>query len=305
MTAKLTSISNKSEIKYFRSKKKAVLLYLISGLLLFGLLISPVEAGVFWKSSPSNPGVGDTLVIKGIASPGQNVRIDVSFEKFLPVSGGKYKYSVENIKIPGGDNRFTARAYGVKNMHLGVKKGIWVNLYTNSSGGVATMSKANVPSLSYDVVIDGNALKKSSPVYLKVTASKTLKADSKGKFEYSYDTSSMPAGVFIVNIGGSQKAIVLRSSGHGGGHGWGKEPVAAFSASPLSGKAPLKVQFTDRSINNPTSYIWNFGDGTYSMAKNPVHTYSRSGKYTVSLKVKNVSGTDTETKSKYITVSRK
>jgi PKD repeat protein len=84
-----------------------------------------------------------------------------------------------------------------------------------------------------------------------------------------------------------------------------KAPVAAFSASPRSGKAPLKVQFTDKSSNSPTSWKWSFGDGTYSTAKNPVHKYSKIGKYTVSLTVKNAKGSNTKTISGYITVKSK
>ncbi len=83
-----------------------------------------------------------------------------------------------------------------------------------------------------------------------------------------------------------------------------KAPVAAFSASPRSGKAPLKVQFTDKSSNNPTSWKWNFGDKTYSTAKNPVHKYSKTGKYTVSLTVKNAKGSNTKKMSNYITVKK-
>ena len=83
------------------------------------------------------------------------------------------------------------------------------------------------------------------------------------------------------------------------------KPVASFSASPTSGKAPLKVQFTDKSANSPTSWKWSFGDGTYSTAKSPAHTYSKAGKYTVSLTVKNAKGSSTKTISGYITVSKK
>mgnify|MGYP002407277162 FL=1 len=83
-----------------------------------------------------------------------------------------------------------------------------------------------------------------------------------------------------------------------------KAPVASFSAKPTSGKAPLNVQFTDKSSNIPTSWKWSFGDGTYSTAKNPVHKYSKVGKYTASLTVKNVKGSNTKTISNYIIVKK-
>ncbi|MDW5549944.1 PKD domain-containing protein [Methanosarcina sp.] len=83
------------------------------------------------------------------------------------------------------------------------------------------------------------------------------------------------------------------------------KPVAAFSASPTSGKAPLKVTFTDKSTNSPASWKWSFGDGKTSTVKNPVHTYSKTGKYTVSLTVKNAAGSSTKTVSGYIKVSTK
>jgi len=83
------------------------------------------------------------------------------------------------------------------------------------------------------------------------------------------------------------------------------KPVAAFSAYPTSGKAPLKVQFTDESTGSPTSWKWNFGDGKTSTSRSPAHTYSKTGKYTVSLTVKNAAGSSTKTKLKCIVVSKK
>ncbi len=66
-------------------------------------------------------------------------------------------------------------------------------------------------------------------------------------------------------------------------------PVASFSASPISGNAPLKVQFNDSS-ENVDSFNWDFGDGTYSTEKDPIHTYSTAGIYTVNLTVSNENG---------------
>ncbi|MFZ2499559.1 NosD domain-containing protein [Methanosarcina sp.] len=83
-----------------------------------------------------------------------------------------------------------------------------------------------------------------------------------------------------------------------------KAPVASFVASKSSGKAPLKIQFTDRSTGTITSWKWSFGDNTYSTTKSPSHTYSKAGKYKVSLTVKNGAGSSTKTLSGYITVSK-
>jgi PKD repeat protein len=78
-------------------------------------------------------------------------------------------------------------------------------------------------------------------------------------------------------------------------------PVAGFTASPVSGPAPLAVQFTDTSTGGPTSWSWSFGDGGAAAAQNPQYTYGAAGSYTVSLTASNTDGSDTETKPDYIT----
>jgi PKD repeat protein len=80
-------------------------------------------------------------------------------------------------------------------------------------------------------------------------------------------------------------------------------PVADFSGSPVSGAAPLTVNFTDLSTNSPTSWAWDFGDGGTSTEQNPAYTYSADGSYTVSLTASNQYGSNTATKTNYITVS--
>ena len=80
-----------------------------------------------------------------------------------------------------------------------------------------------------------------------------------------------------------------------------KVPVAAFSASPNSGYAPLKVKFTDKSTGAPL-WKWNFQDGTYSTQMNPIHKYTKEGKYTVKLTIKNSKGTNSVTNPSYIVV---
>ncbi|KAF1078388.1 hypothetical protein MKMG_00723 [Methanogenium sp. MK-MG] len=80
-------------------------------------------------------------------------------------------------------------------------------------------------------------------------------------------------------------------------------PVAAFSADVVSGTVPLEVTFTDESSDSPDSWSWNFGDGTTAAEENPRHVYTEPGTYAVSLEVTNADGTDTETKTGYISVT--
>lgn len=63
------------------------------------------------------------------------------------------------------------------------------------------------------------------------------------------------------------------------------------------------IAFFDQSSGNPTSWSWNFGDGGNSTLQNPVHTYSTGGTYTVTLTTTNAFGTNTKTKTNYITYS--
>ncbi|HOV47512.1 MAG TPA: PKD domain-containing protein, partial [Anaerolineae bacterium] len=80
-------------------------------------------------------------------------------------------------------------------------------------------------------------------------------------------------------------------------------PTAAFTATPLSGAAPLTVTFTDQSTGAITAWNWDFGNGASSTLQNPTHAYTGTGSFTVTLTVSGPGGSDAEIKSGYITVS--
>jgi len=77
-------------------------------------------------------------------------------------------------------------------------------------------------------------------------------------------------------------------------------PQAGFTADPLAGQLPLVVQFTDTSTGAPTSWLWNFGDGSSSDQRNPTYTYRSPGVYSVSLTVRNQYGTSQKTETGFI-----
>jgi len=83
----------------------------------------------------------------------------------------------------------------------------------------------------------------------------------------------------------------------------GGAPVAAFTGSPTNGPAPLTVNFTDLSSNDPTSWSWDFGDTGTSDIQDPSHIYTNPGTYTVTLTATNAAGSDDEIKTNYITVT--
>lgn len=70
-----------------------------------------------------------------------------------------------------------------------------------------------------------------------------------------------------------------------------KVPIANFRYSQKG----LKVWFTDMSEKTPTTWEWNFGDGSpKSTSQNPMHTYSAAGTYNVCLKAANADGDNTK-----------
>lgn len=111
-----------------------------------------------WEFSPQEPVCGDTLNIKGNASPEEKVDVFVTFEKAVPVSEGKFEYNLKGVKIPEGfNNFFTIDARGAKNLNVRVKMVLWVTKSSEASGGTATVSQSNVPAGTYKIKIDGNA----------------------------------------------------------------------------------------------------------------------------------------------------
>lgn len=76
--------------------------------------------------------------------------------------------------------------------------------------------------------------------------------------------------------------------------------VANFTAAPQTGVPPLAVQFTDLSEGSPVKWRWNFGDGSYSTSKNPLHIYGGIGRYTVTLEVENLDTTAIVRKTAFV-----
>ncbi len=80
-------------------------------------------------------------------------------------------------------------------------------------------------------------------------------------------------------------------------------PTAGFKADKtvICGSSGT-IQFIDESTNAPTSWSWNFGDGSSSLSQSPSHNYTAKGCYTVTLGAVNGNGGDTLTKKGFILI---
>jgi Zn-dependent metalloprotease len=126
----------------------------------------------------------------------------------------------------------------------------------------------------------------------------------------SYTGNTLPNGGVINSTGGS---ITLRQTSDQGVTGAGfaltwqcqlanVAPTPNFIANDTLSCTGI-INFTDLSINGPTSWAWDFGDLGTSTLQSPSHTYTASGTYTVQLTVSNGFGSNSLTKTSYITVN--
>lgn len=195
-----------------RQREHAFIIISLSVLILAILMISPAAAAVSsWEISPEEPILGDTLRIKGSASPEEEVEVQVTFEKDVQASGREYEYTLEDVKIPEGfNNRFTVQASEASNLNVRVKMLIWITKSSEASGDTATVTQSSVPPGTYQIKMDGDAKGETSTVNLKITAVQRIKADSDGDFSYSYNTKAVPPGDFEISVGGITKKVTLQ-----------------------------------------------------------------------------------------------
>ncbi|HEX4929341.1 MAG TPA: PKD domain-containing protein, partial [Gaiellaceae bacterium] len=116
-----------------------------------------------------------------------------------------------------------------------------------------------------------------------------------GTYNFGLTTAVTDSVIYSSREGLNPPELILHTGGP-------SPPRAEFSSNPLSGTAPLNVDFTDLSSGGPTTWLWEFGDGGASPEPSPSHTYDVPGTYTVTLTVSNFIGSDTETKTNLVVV---
>jgi PKD repeat protein len=98
--------------------------------------------------------------------------------------------------------------------------------------------------------------------------------DSSSTLSYTYlngtdSTVVYPLRLVVFNEEGCSDTIVRYITVH-------PEITPQFNVSDLDGCHPLRVTFTDQSVN-AINYLWDFGDGAASVEHSPVHTFNNFG----------------------------
>jgi PKD repeat protein len=79
-------------------------------------------------------------------------------------------------------------------------------------------------------------------------------------------------------------------------------PTAQFTTSNAVVCSGMFANFSDASLDNPTTWAWDFGDGSTDNVQNPTHVFVNAGTYTVQLTVSNAAGSNSV--SQVITVNQ-
>lgn len=191
-----------------------------------------------------------------LTSPG-NLAVDLTYDgsAILPVNAGSYA-----IVATVTDAHYTGTASGILTIAKAGATLTLGNLIQNFDGLAKSASGATTPDgLSVSLTYDGSA---NPPV-------------AAGSYWVS-------AAVTDANYQGSTGGVLTIIQPN-------RAPVAAASASPLTGHVPLAVSFSGTGSDADSealSFAWNFGDGSAaSSLQNPAHTFAVAGTYVITLTV--------------------
>jgi len=185
-------------------------------------------------------------------------------------------------------------------------------VYMSTTGGTTwTNISNNLPNLPMNcVVIDKNSA--THAMYVGGDVGVYYKDDTSPTWIlYSDGLPNVVVKELEIYYGASQAAHRLRAGTYGRGV-WESDlytpptvaPSCDFKADKTYACTGSTIQFTDLSLYSPTTWSWTFTGGTpaSSASQNPSVVYSTPGTYQVSLTVTNANGTDTETKTGYISI---
>jgi PKD repeat protein len=208
---------------------------------------------------------------------------------------------------------------GVYYFNKGVYK---VSLSDNANGRViadaVVLSAVDNPQKIFQAEFDANVLAGASPLSVQFTdysgyynMADTTASITQWQWNFGNGATSTlqnPAhtysapGVYTVSLTATDSTGASDTETKTGFIAVGQSaPLRAqFTSASRMGSDRTVVKFDDQSSGNITGWLWDFGDGATSTEQNPVHAYTITGTYSVSLTVTGPDGSSTETETDFI-----
>jgi len=251
-----------------------------------------------------------TVTLQGTAAPNATVAVsdnDLALGSSTALADGSFSFDATNLAA--GSHRFVATAGGSASapvsitVQTGATNGAAPDLIL-SRETVAVAPGAVAPRIDAQVLADPNLKSVRLQVDQRlVDLAEDVSAPGtyKGDFLAPTTPNSYPVDVLIENVLGAAQTfsgvktlVVTLDTAPLPSSITNTPPTASFVFTPVAGKTPLTVTFTttasDKEDGEPVAYFWDFGDGTTSTEKNPVHIYRTAGPYAPRLTVRDSGG---------------
>jgi PKD repeat protein len=234
------------------------------------------------------------------------ITVQVAPLNYCTTQGNDYSYEwIANVQVSDINNSSGASGYtDFTSIEGDLDEGATINV--SCSPGFSGSTYTEYWKIYIDYNIDGDFEDSGEEVFYSIGSSTVtgsfvvpsgVSGQTRMRVSMKYNSAQTPCETFTYGEVEDYTVNLIP--------GTPQPPVANFSANDTTIYEGGNVTFTDTSTNNPTSWTWTFTGGTpsSSTAQNPTITYNTAGAYTVSLIATNAEGSDTETKTNYITVS--
>ncbi len=275
----------------------------------------------FNGSSPDTILIGGSSVTAGMSSGPLQHMVSFHFKAFSPTGETPGTISVDTgYVLPAGSWKWTDSLFHSISpaVSWGSPSGSWVikpGIADSDEDGVPDSSD-NCPTIANPDQADSDNDDIGNVCDNCPTASNPdqLDSDSDGKGDacdncpnLANPTQQDSDGDGVGNVCDNCPTAANPNQSDGDGDGMGNacdNLTPMFTGRPRVTLPSQAIAFSDssQSLAPITQWKWLFGDNTSSTAPNPVHQYADTGKYSVSLIITNTSGSDSLTKSNYISV---
>jgi PKD repeat protein len=179
----------------------------------------------------------------------------------------------------------------------------WVSL---TDGGATIRANFTLNNYTLTVTNDGNGT--TLPTGTKTVAHgahEPIQAFPNTNYGFKEWQVTQGSDVSFGNITSSNTWVMLSGGNATIKANFARIPDAAFQGSPTTGNIPFTVDFTDASTGEITTWAWDFDNNgtTDSDLQNPSHEYTSKGIYSVKLTVSGPGGSDSSTRTNYITAN--